>query len=87
MTKTKDKQESYLEEFNLAGGETLNENQKRTLFLNNLGLSITEKKPNNEILAIAQNIVSGEASSEALSHGELLFSATKNFFSFLLLIP
>ena len=38
--------------------------------------TVIEKKPNNEILAIAQNIVSGEASSEALSHGELLFSAT-----------
>ncbi len=38
--------------------------------------TIIEKKPNNEILAISQNIVAGEASSEALSHGELLFSAT-----------
>ena len=36
--------------------------------------TVIEKKPNNEILAIAQNIVSGEASSEALSHGELLFA-------------
>ena len=36
--------------------------------------TVIEKKPNNEILAIAQNIVSGEASSDALSHGELLFS-------------
>jgi|TARA_B100001741_G_scaffold194861_1_gene160708 tetratricopeptide (TPR) repeat protein len=36
--------------------------------------TVIEKKPNNEILAIAQNIVSGESSSEALSHGELLFA-------------
>ena len=36
--------------------------------------TVIEKKPNNEILAIAQNIVSGEASSDALSHGELLFA-------------
>ena len=27
-------------------------------------ITVIEKKPNNEILAIAQNIVSGEASSE-----------------------
>jgi len=38
-------------------------------------VTVIEKKPNNEILAIAQNIVSGEASSDALSHGELLFAA------------
>lgn len=38
--------------------------------------TVIEKKPNNEILAIAQNIVSGEASSEALTHGELLFAAS-----------
>tara|TARA_B100000886_G_scaffold318168_1_gene257990 strand:- start:2646 stop:4406 length:1761 start_codon:yes stop_codon:yes gene_type:complete len=38
--------------------------------------TIIEKKPNNEILAIAQNIVSGESSSDALSHGELLFAGT-----------
>ncbi len=44
----KDKQESYLEEFNLSGGETLDEIQKRVLFLNNLGLSISEKKPTDE---------------------------------------
>tara|TARA_B100001778_G_scaffold334839_1_gene348229 strand:- start:2313 stop:4115 length:1803 start_codon:yes stop_codon:yes gene_type:complete len=37
-------------------------------------VTVIEKKPNNEILAIAQNIVSGEASSDALSHGELLFA-------------
>lgn len=37
--------------------------------------TVIEKKPNNEILAIAQNIVSGEASSDALTHGELLFAA------------
>ena len=36
--------------------------------------TVIEKKPNNEILAIAQNIVSGESSSEALSHCELLFA-------------
>ena len=39
-------------------------------------ITVIEKKPNNEILAIAQNIVSGEASSDALSHGELLFAGT-----------
>ena len=39
-------------------------------------VTVIEKKPNNEILAIAQNIVSGEASSDALSHGELLFAGT-----------
>ena len=38
-------------------------------------VTVIEKKPNNEILAIAQNIVSGEASADALSHGELLFAA------------
>ena len=38
--------------------------------------TVIEKKPNNEILAIAQNIVSGEASPEALTHGELLFAAS-----------
>ena len=37
--------------------------------------TVIEKKPNNEILAIAQKIVSGEASSDALTHGELLFAA------------
>jgi len=37
-------------------------------------VTVIEKKPNNEILTIAQNIVSGEASSDALSHGELLFA-------------
>ncbi len=39
-------------------------------------VTVIEKKPNNEILAIAQNIVSGDASSDALSHGELLFAGT-----------
>ena len=39
-------------------------------------VTIIEKKPNNEILAIAQKIVSGEASSDALTHGELLFAAS-----------
>ena len=38
--------------------------------------TVIEKKPNNEILAIAQNIVSGESSSDALTHGELLFAGT-----------
>jgi len=48
----------------------------------NLRISQTEvmtakvKKPNNEIAAIAKKIVSGEASSDALSEDELLFSAT-----------
>ncbi len=37
--------------------------------------TVIEKKANNEILAIAQNIVSGDASSDALTHGELLFAA------------
>ena len=39
-------------------------------------VTVIEKKPNNEILAIAQKIVSGEASSDALTHGELLFAAS-----------
>lgn len=39
-------------------------------------VTVIEKKPNNEILAIAQNIVSGDASEDALSHGELLFAGT-----------
>ena len=39
-------------------------------------ITVINKKPNNEILAIAQNIVNGSASSDALSHGELLFAAS-----------
>ena len=39
-------------------------------------ITVIDKKPNNEILAIAQNIVNGSASSDALSHGELLFAAS-----------
>ena len=39
-------------------------------------VTVIEKKPNNDILAIAQKIVSGEASSDALTHGELLFAAS-----------
>jgi len=38
--------------------------------------TIKVKKPNNEIAAIAKKIVSGEASVDALSQEELLFSAT-----------
>ena len=38
-------------------------------------ITVINKKPNNEILAIAQNIVNGSASGDALTHGELLFAA------------
>ena len=38
-------------------------------------ITVINKKPNNEILAIAQNIVNGSASGDALTHDELLFAA------------
>ena len=39
-------------------------------------MTIIVKKPNNEIASISKKIVSGEASADALSEDELLFSAT-----------
>ena len=38
-------------------------------------ITVINKKPNNEILAIAQNIINGSASGDALTHDELLFAA------------
>ena len=39
-------------------------------------MTIIVKKPNNEIASVSKKIVSGEASADALSEDELLFSAT-----------